>query len=178
MARTVKLSRRGLLIALLIILVAAWLVANLVTLWHREKEDYTLIEDGLYMGAYVRRPPPGVRAVVNLCETPDGYECESHLWEPIRDSAPAPDLDWLRRVVQFVDDHRREGDVVFVHCLAGVSRSGMVVTAYEMRKNRWTRDEAIEFVRSRRPQTWPNPAFMELLLEWEREALGATPAGH
>ncbi len=32
----------------------------------------------------------------------------------------------------------------------------------------WTRDQALEFLRSRRPGVRPNPAFMELLLEWER----------
>jgi len=43
----------------------------------------------------------------------------------------------------------------------------MVVTAYLMYKNKWTRDEALEFVRSRRPIVHPNRAFMQLLLEWQ-----------
>ena len=42
-----------------------------------------------------------------------------------------------------------------------------VVTAYLMYKNQWTRDEALEFIRSKRPFVRPNPAFMQLLLEWE-----------
>ena len=44
-----------------------------------------------------------------------------------------------------------------------------MTVAYLMAKNHWTRDEALEFVRSRRPVVCPNPAFMELLLEWERK---------
>jgi protein-tyrosine phosphatase len=47
----------------------------------------------------------------------------------------------------------------------------MVIVAYEMHKNRWTRDEALKFVRSRRSITRPNPAFMKRLLEWERVVL-------
>ena len=43
----------------------------------------------------------------------------------------------------------------------------MVVTAYEMYKNHWTR-EALAFIRSKRPQFRPNPAFLERLDEWER----------
>jgi protein-tyrosine phosphatase len=57
---------------------------------------------------------------------------------------------------------------VFVHCRNGVSRSGMVVVAYLMAREGWSRDEAVAFVRSRRPGLRPNPAFMKLLLEWEQ----------
>ena len=42
------------------------------------------------------------------------------------------------------------------------------VVAYLMQRNHWSRDQALEFVREKRPQVRPNPAFMELLLEWER----------
>jgi len=71
-------------------------------------------------------------------------------------------------MVEFVDAQRRAGATVYVHCRNGASRSGMVVIAYLMYKNRWTRDEALEYVRKRRPVTRPNPAFMERLLEWEK----------
>ena len=133
-----------------------------------EPENYSLIEEGLYMGGDVQRRPPGVRAILNLCEKPDPYRAEVVLWEPIRDAEPAPDINWLRRMVDFIDAQRRAGVPTYVHCCNGVSRSGMVVTAYEMAKNHWGRDEALTFVRSRRPGVRPNPAFMDRLAEWER----------
>ena len=129
---------------------------------------YSLIEDGLYMGGHLKKPPRRVRAVLNLCEIDDPYRCDVHLWEPIPDAEPAPDIDWLRRMVEFVDAQRRAGLAVYVHCLAGVSRSGMVVVAYLMFKNRWTRDDALAYVRTKREIVRPNRAFMERLLEWER----------
>jgi protein-tyrosine phosphatase len=43
----------------------------------------------------------------------------------------------------------------------------MVTVAYLMWRNGWSRDEALAFVRSRRGQVRPNPAFMVLLREWE-----------
>jgi hypothetical protein len=132
-------------------------------------EPYSLIEEGLYQGRLVQEPPPGTAAVLNLCETKDPYTCETHRWVPIPDAAPAPSLEWLREMVNFVDEQRRTGKTVYVHCAAGVSRSGMVVVAYEMQKHGWTRDEALAFVGERRPCTNPNPAFRELLLEWEAE---------
>jgi len=121
------------------------------------------------MGGHVASPPPGTNAVLNLCEIQDPYEAEHHSWAQIEDGPPAPDLRWLRRQVEFVDARRKAGDIVYVHCAAGASRSGMVVVAYLMHKNGWTRDEALQFVRSKRPVTRPNPAFMERLLDWEDE---------
>lgn len=134
----------------------------------REPPNYSEVEDGLYLGGYVPEPPPGTRAVLNLCELEDPYRVESHRWEPIPDAEPVPSLDWLRAQVAFIEAARAQGRTVFVHCRNGVSRSGMVVVAYYMARNRWSRDEAAEFVRSRRPGLRPNPAFMQLLLEWER----------
>ena len=55
---------------------------------------------------------------------------------------------------------RRFADrVTFVHCRNGVSRSGLVVTAYLMHEHRWGRDEALAFLRTKRPIARPNVAF-------------------
>jgi hypothetical protein len=169
-------TARGNLVILLTLAGVVVLFLLGVALLTREKENYSRIEDGLYLGGRVAKPPPGTKAVLNLCETPDPYRCEVHVWEPIPDAEPAPDLDWLRRMVEFLEARRREGVTTFVHCRAGVSRGGMVVVAYEMLENRWTRDQALAFVRSKRPQVRPNPAFMDRLLEWER-ALNSAPEG-
>lgn len=157
-----------LLYAALVLVGVGYLIVEIVT---REEPNYTRIEDGLYQGGYVTSPPWRTRAVLNLCETPDPYTCETSVWEPIADAAPVPSLVWLRERVEWIDAHRAAGKRVFVHCRNGVSRSGTVVVAYLMHKNRWSRDEALEFVRARRPVTRPNPAFMALLAEWEKVVL-------
>jgi hypothetical protein len=130
--------------------------------------NYSQIEDGLTMGGYLGEPPPGTRAVLNLCETKDPYEAEVHRWEMIHDAPPAPTLDWLRQQVDFVAQQRRAGRPVYVHCAAGISRSGMVVTAYLMERDGISRDEALARIRKQRPNVNPNAAFMALLLEWEK----------
>ena len=134
-----------------------------------DQDNYTLIEEGLYQGGDVKKPPRRTRAVLNLCEKKDPYKFSVHRWEPIKDTAPGPDLDWLREMVEFVEENRREGRTTFVHCRNGVSRSGLVVVAYLMFEHDWSRDEALEFVRSKRSETRPNRAFMKLLSAWERE---------
>ena len=164
-----RLTRLRVLLLLMASCLVAWL-ALLGVGWHlREPENYSLIEHGLYLGGNVNEPPPGTRAVLNLCEFADPYCCEVHVNDGIRDAAPAPSLDWLREKVAFVETQRKAGRTTFVHCFQGVSRSGMVMTAYLMKTHGLKLDEALRLVRAKRPQVRPNMAFMELLREWERE---------
>ncbi len=155
-----------LLVSLLIVVIAANVVVRVIDWTPREEPDYTCIEPGLFMGSAVSKPPPGTEAVLNLDTGKDPYECKVHAWEPIRDGPPAPSILWLRERVDFVRNQRENGRTTFVHCFHGVSRSGLVVTAYLMDKNGWTRDEALRYVRSKRPCVHPNKWFLELLSEW------------
>ena len=161
-------SRRKLLVIVLATCLIGWLISLKAERSLREPRNYSLIEPRLYMGGSVEEPPPDTAAVLNLCDRRDGYHCEIELSEPIRDGGKPPSVEWLQRIVQWVEHQHTAGKTVYVHCQAGVSRSGMVIVAYEMHKNHWTRDQALEFVRTKRPQARPNPNFMELLLEWER----------
>jgi hypothetical protein len=144
----------------------------------REDDNYDRIEAHLYLGGAVDAPPRGTRAVINLCEKDDPYRRDFYLWEPIADAEPPPSLDWLRRMVEILDEKQNAGITTYVHCRNGVSRSGMLVVAYEMHKHHWTHGEALAFVRTKRPLVRPNPAFLRLLLQWERvvkgEALSST----
>lgn len=141
----------------------------------QEGPYYDQIEDGLYLGGHVKSPPRRTRAVLNLCEQVDPYSCESHVHKPIIDAAPAPSLNWLRTQVEWIDEQRREGRRTYVHCMNGVSRSGMVVAAYLMFKHNWTVGQALEFIRTKRPIVRPNPAFMPLLEQWRQEMYVPTP---
>ena len=153
----------------IILAAVAVLVTNLVVHWYTQPQpDYTWLEPGLYLGGYVDDPPPNTQAVLNLSLHKDPYKVKHHRWKPIRDASPAPELDWLREQVDFVREQRQAKRTVYIHCFAGVSRGGMVTVAYYMHREGWTRDQALAHVRKRRPQVRPNPAFMELLLEWEQ----------
>jgi hypothetical protein len=170
---------RRLVLPLFVVSLAAGLFLLALSWWTAEAPNYSRIEDGLYVGGSVPRPPRGTRAVLNLCEIEDGYRVEVSAWEPIHDGEPAPKLDWLRQRVAWVDANRRAGRTTFIHCRNGASRSGLVVTAYLMWRDGLSRDEALDYVRARRPVVRPNPAFLRLLLDWEREVRAGTalPAG-
>jgi protein-tyrosine phosphatase len=160
---------RNFIAALVAVLAVAWAANVAVDCAIAEPPNYNRVEPGLYLGGSVPEPPRGVTAVLNLCEVEDRYTAEVHSWQPIRDAAPAPDLIWLRTQVDFVREHRTAGRTVYVHCFAGVSRSAMVVAAYLMWERGLTRDEALRFLREKRPEVRPNPAFLDRLAEWERE---------
>lgn len=127
--------------------------------------NYTLLELGLYIGGYCLRPPPGTRAVLSLTPMRDAYGVEVYDWQPLQ-AGSAPTLAWLRERVEFIDAQRRAGLTVFVHCDAGIDRSGMVVVAYFMWRDGRSREEALEYVQRKRAIVRPNPTFMELLSAW------------
>lgn len=156
-----------LIAALLAVLLTALAFNWIVNRAWLETPNYSQVENGLYLGGRVSEPPPGTQAVLNLCEQEDSYRVGVSQWEAIRDGAPAPSLDWLRQRVEFIDAQRRAGLTVFVHCDAGISRSGMVAVAYLMRRDGLSRDEALQLLRNRREVVRPNQAFMALLTEWE-----------
>jgi hypothetical protein len=130
--------------------------------------NYTYIEDGLCMGGILSEPPPGIRAVLNVCETKDLYTAEVHRWEPIPDLGPAPEIAWLRSQVEFIDRQRKGGLPVYVHCRAGINRSAMVVAAYLMWRDRLTRDDALAVIRRKRGQIGVFEVYQRYLSEWEK----------
>jgi hypothetical protein len=168
--------------AILTVLIAALLVLGIrLSVDHFtqpiEPAHYSLIEPGLYMGDHTDQPPKDAQVVLNLTLTKDAYSADIYQWQPIPDGPPAPTLQWLGQQVDFIALHRQAGRTVFVHCDAGISRSGMVVTAYIMWQHHLSVADALEFVRRQRPVANPNPAFRQLLAEWETSMTTQTRPG-
>lgn len=158
--------RRAAIVATLLLGLAVWA-------WLRwleqevELRPYDLVEERLYVGGLVKAPPPGTSTVLNLCQQEDTYRTKNYRADPIDGSEP-PTIDWLKNAIKFIDDERRAGNIVYVHCFAGMNRSGMVVTAYLMHEHGWSRDQALAFAQSKRPQIQPSLSMMRFLTEWER----------
>lgn len=77
--------------------------------------------------------------------------------------APLQDINKdgiLFHVVKLIDFYIRCGKKVVVNCFAGVSRSTTIVLAYLMYKNKMSVQDAIYFVRSKRPIVNPNYGFV------------------
>ena len=68
-------------------------------------------------------------------------------------------IQYFKECISFIDGR----DKVFVHCAAGMSRSPTIVIAYLMWKKQLLLNEAIELVKSKRPEISPNLNFMKQL---------------
>ena len=68
-------------------------------------------------------------------------------------------IRYFKECLLFMDGYDR----VFVHCAAGMSRSPTVVIAYLMWKKKLPLNDAINFVKNKRPVISPNLNFMKQL---------------
>ncbi|KAH1069708.1 hypothetical protein GYH30_007053 [Glycine max] len=85
---------------------------------------------------------------------------------PLRDTEKDDLLDYLEVCIDFIDRGRKEGSVL-VHCFAGVSRSAAIITAYLMRTERLSVEDALESLRQSCEFVCPNDGFLEQLKMFE-----------
>ncbi len=70
----------------------------------------------------------------------------------------------LPYIVRYIDDYVKKGVPVLVHCAAGQQRSAAVVAAYLMKTKGMTVDEAVAYVKSKKPDAFtPAVNFRESL---------------
>jgi protein-tyrosine phosphatase len=80
--------------------------------------------------------------------------------------------DW-DGVHTFIKAAHAEGSAVLVHCQRGISRSGATCIAFFMKETGMSKVDAVEVVKSRRPQVDPNATFMRELDEYEAQVRAA-----
>lgn len=114
-----------------------------------------------------------IRYVLNV--TPDlpnvfeGTEGIQYLKIPITDTHSQDLATHFPVAIRFIDDARRKGSAVLVHCLAGVSRSVTVTLAYLMHARSLCLNDAFSLVRARKPDVSPNFHFMQQLHSFESQ---------
>ncbi|XP_061164304.1 uncharacterized protein LOC133173329 [Saccostrea echinata] len=76
-------------------------------------------------------------------------------------------------VFKFIDSSLTLGGRTLIHCNAGVSRAGTIVTAYVMKSQGLGLKDALKFVRSKRKNnpTIPNDGFMKELKKFEKQLI-------
>lgn len=89
-------------------------------------------------------------------------------WTDTHDQKLYRDQPWdtLTEAVLFIEDARKRGGNVVVHCAQGKSRSTTVVVAYMMAKRGMGVEEAVKFVQAKRPEADPNSNFIAQLHEF------------
>uniref|UniRef100_A0A0D9XNU1 protein-tyrosine-phosphatase n=1 Tax=Leersia perrieri TaxID=77586 RepID=A0A0D9XNU1_9ORYZ len=85
---------------------------------------------------------------------------------PLRDTEEENLLDHLVPCLDFIDEGRKVGNVL-VHCFAGVSRSATIITAYLMRTEQKSLEEALVSLKEVNESVCPNDGFLEQLKLFE-----------
>ncbi|EMD38111.1 hypothetical protein CERSUDRAFT_34809, partial [Gelatoporia subvermispora B] len=97
---------------------------------------------------------------------PPGFPIEV-LQLPLQDSPFAELAGFLPRATAFLSTALRNPHArVLVHCVQGVSRSSSVVCAFLIAQYGWTPEQAVQYVKSKRPNAQPNPGFVSQLKEY------------
>ena len=91
-----------------------------------------------------------------------------YLQFPISDSPKTAILAFFPQAIEFIDSAlSSEKQNVLVHCLGGRSRSVTIVTAYLMFRFNFKSDEALEYVKKKHENTFPNIGFIAQLKQFE-----------
>ncbi|KAK3417641.1 dual specificity protein phosphatase 1 isoform X2 [Eucalyptus grandis] len=139
------------------------------------------IEEGLFLGSYgdARNRDrlkslnvTHILTVANLVpEFPNDFVYKV---VDVMDSEDTDIRQHFEECISFIDEARRQGGSVLVHCFMGISRSVTVVAAYLMKRRGMRLSQALEHVKTRRPQAAPNSGFMVQLREFENSLNSAT----
>ncbi|XP_046705043.1 protein phosphatase Slingshot homolog 3 isoform X2 [Silurus meridionalis] len=99
--------------------------------------------------------------ILNVTMEIDNFFPESFSYMNVRvyDVESTDLLPHWKNTYMFINEARKSGQSVLVHCKMGVSRSASTVIAFLMKQQGWTLEEALNHVRERRPIVQPNESF-------------------
>ncbi|KAJ1353140.1 DSPc [Parelaphostrongylus tenuis] len=114
----------------------------------------------------------GITHVVNLsigCPRSSSITSDKNFLRiPVNDSYQEKLLPYFKPAWEFLEGVRESGNVVLIHCLAGISRSPTLAISYVMRYLNMSSEDAYKLVKEKRPSISPNFNFMGQLLEYEQ----------
>lgn len=132
------------------------------------ENDINKITDTIYLGNMdaafniKKLKNLGIRKVLTVMSAFGNHYPENtfiHKTIDITDDYNSNIIRYFKDCLLFIDGY----DKVFVHCAAGMSRSPTVVIAYLMWKQKLSLNNAINFVKNKRPEISPNLSFMRQL---------------
>ncbi|XP_062855945.1 protein phosphatase Slingshot homolog 3 [Trichomycterus rosablanca] len=141
----------------------------MVTMAQMDKPSKIL--DYLYLGSewnaanFEELQKNNVSYILNVTMEIDNFFPESFTYMNVRvyDVESTDLLSHWNSTYVFINEARKRGQAVLVHCKMGVSRSASTVIAFLMKQQGWTFEEAYTHVRECRPIVQPNDSFLRQL---------------
>lgn len=94
---------------------------------------------------------------------------------PVDDYVGLPTTEQITTGLKFIDRIIKETQgSVYIHCKAGRSRSAYLAAAYLIAKEQKKVDDAVDFLKSKRPQVWIGTRGVKSLEEYYLEAVGGS----
>lgn len=87
---------------------------------------------------------------------------------PVMDKEKEEIYQYFITAFKFIDQALNDNNKIFIHCMAGVSRSSTITISYLMLKNKWSMVNCLQFVKSKRKIICPNVGFSNQLLIWHQ----------
>jgi protein-tyrosine phosphatase len=143
----------------------------------RYENECTKVEEFMYVGG-IRvaqnmqlLKAVGITHVINCSAiTTDNFFPDTFSYKALyMNDSPGEDLAChIYSVVAVIDEVRRKGQKVLVHCTQGVSRSCSFCIAYLMLLDNISYDDGFQRLKARRGICNPNPGFCSQLVMWGR----------
>ncbi len=147
-----------------------------------EKKEWSeIISHKLFIGTHEEavssswQVEHGITHVLNVCDDFLKRPCSNVVYEhvEIADSQDVLIRQYFQECIDKMNISMKNDGVLLLHCSAGMSRSPTILMAYFMKMHHMSLQQALHFVRSRHPQTKPNPGFMDDL-KWYSHSLDVT----
>ncbi|XP_058759727.1 dual specificity protein phosphatase 1 isoform X2 [Vicia villosa] len=138
------------------------------------------IDEGLFLGSIGSARNKVALKNVNVTHilTVAGKHAPAHPGDfvyKVIDAADKEDTNlkqYFNECFEFIDEAKKNGGYVLVHCFAGRSRSVTIIVAYLMKTRGMSLSEALQHVKNKRPKAAPNRGFVRQLEEFEKSLQG------
>ncbi|WZY72858.1 hypothetical protein YC2023_005098 [Brassica napus] len=155
---------------------------------YRQDNVPSLIQQGLYLGSFAAASNKNALKSCNVTHilTVASSLRPAHPGDFVYKVVPVVDKEdtnleaYFDECIHFIDEAKKQGGSVLVHCFVGKSRSGTlfpecfapcsvtIVVAYLMKKHGMTLTQALQHVQSIRPVANPNAGFIRQLQDLEK----------
>jgi len=99
----------------------------------------------------------GVKCIINLCAESEGpvrvyKEYNIDYFELPTADFTCPDIENIEKGVSIIEQYKNKNEKVYVHCKAGRGRSATIVFCWLVCSRKYSLDDAMELLISKRPQ--------------------------